>query len=122
MDAMTTVQRLARPAFHVVAVLEALSWVGLLAAMYSHYVAGGSRAGIELFGPVHGGVFLAYVVVALVAARVLRWRWWVALLALAASLPPLASVVFDVVASRRGWLARGSGVGASTRRTAVPAA
>lgn len=102
---MSRLPRAARPAFHTVAVLEALSWVGLLSGMGAHYLGGASRAGIEVFGPVHGAVFLAYVVVTAVTARTLGWRWWVVLLALGASLPPLFSVVFDVVATRRGWLA-----------------
>ena len=91
-------------AFRVVAVAEALSWIGLLAGMYVKHVLGTSEAGVQLFGPVHGGIFIAYVVVALVAARVLGWSRGTALLALAASVPPLATVWFERWASRRGLL------------------
>lgn len=101
---MSTLHRLARPLFHVVAVVEACTWVGLLVSMATHYLGGGSRAGIETFGPLHGAAFVAYVVVTLAASRLLRWRPRTTLLALAASIPPLCTVLFDVVAGRRGWL------------------
>jgi integral membrane protein len=91
-------------AFRAVAVAEALSWVGLLAGMYVKYVPGTSELGVQVFGPVHGAVFVVYVVVALVAARVLGWSRWTALLALAASIPPLATVVFERWAVRTGRL------------------
>ena len=91
-------------AFRVVAVAEALSWVGLLVGMYVKHVAGTSEAGVQVFGPVHGGIFLGYVAIAVVAARVLRWSVPTTLLALAASVPPLATVAFERWASRRGRL------------------
>src|SRR3712207_8368640 len=50
--------------------------------------------------PIHGGIFVAYVVVAVVAARVLRWSTTTTLLALAASVPPLATLWFDRWATR----------------------
>jgi integral membrane protein len=91
-------------AFRVVAVAEALSWLGLLAGMYLKYVPETTEAGVHVFGPIHGAVFVAYVVVALVAARVLRWSLPTTLLALAASVPPLATVWFQRRASRSGLL------------------
>ena len=91
-------------AFRAVAVAEALSWVGLLAGMYVKYVPATTEAGVQFFGPVHGAVFVAYVLVALVATRVLGWSRWTALLALAASVPPLATVVFERWAGRTGRL------------------
>jgi hypothetical protein len=42
---------------------------------------------------------------------VLRWSWVVTLLALAASVPPLTTLLFEVVARRRGLL------GGAPRRT-----
>ena len=91
-------------AFRVVAVAEALSWVGLLAGMYVKYVPETSELGVQVFGPVHGAVFVGYVGVALFAARVLGWSRWTTLLALAASIPPLATVVFERWAARTGKL------------------
>lgn len=91
--------------FKVVAVAEALSWAGLLVGMYLKHVSGTTEAGVHLFGPIHGGIFLAYVALAVLLARSLRWTPWVALLALACSIPPFATVVFELWASRTGRLA-----------------
>jgi integral membrane protein len=91
-------------AFRVVAVTEAVSWVGLLAGMYLKYVPRTTEAGVHLFGPVHGAVFVAFVLVTLLTARVLRWPLRTTLLALAASVPPLATVWFERRASRTGRL------------------
>jgi len=93
-------QRLARRAFAVVAVLEALTWLGLLVGMWFKYVTDTTEAGVQLFGPLHGGAFVLYVITALVVSRVLRWSWWVTLVALAASIPPLGTLVFEL------WLTR----------------
>ena len=89
-------------AFRAVAVAEAQSRHGLLAGMYVKYVPETSELGVQVFGPVHGAVFVAYVLAALVAARVLGWSRWTTLLALAASVPPLATVVFERWAGRTG--------------------
>lgn len=91
--------------FKIVAVAEALSWSGLLVGMYLKHIAGTTEAGVHFFGPVHGALFVAYVGLALVLARSLRWTPWVSMLALACSVPPFATVVFEVWASRTGRLA-----------------
>ena len=100
--------RTAATAFRIVAVAEALSWVGLLAGMYVKYVPQTSEAGVQVLGPIHGGIFLAYVVLALVASRVLRWDARTTLLALVASVPPLVTVLFERWASRTGRLPVGA--------------
>ena len=92
-------------AFRAVAVAEAVSWVLLLAGMFVKWVLRTSELGVQLAGPVHGAVFVAYVAVTLVAWRVLRWSPATALLALAASVPPLCTVWFERRASRTGRLA-----------------
>ena len=40
--------------------------------MFVKYVPQTSELGVQVFGPIHGAIFVAYVVVALVASRVLR--------------------------------------------------
>ena len=50
-------------AFRVVAVAEALSWLGLLTGMFFKYVVDAGEQGVQMFGPIHGTVFLTYVVV-----------------------------------------------------------
>ncbi|MFD2092890.1 DUF3817 domain-containing protein [Blastococcus deserti] len=98
--------------FRIVAVAEALSWIGLLIGMYVKYVPETTELGVQVFGPIHGGIFLAYVLVAVVAARVLRWSSGTTLLALVASVPPLATIWFERWATRRGRLPQGEAVAA----------
>jgi integral membrane protein len=100
-------------AFRVVAIAEACSWAGLLVGMMFKYLVVGNDIGVQVFGPIHGGIFLAYVLVALVASRVLRWTPGTTLLALAASVPPLATVWFE---------RRARGLGQLPAREPVPAA
>ncbi|PWH07610.1 DUF3817 domain-containing protein [Brachybacterium endophyticum] len=92
--------------FAIVAFAEAVTWAGLLVGMVLKYGPVGTEAGVWLFGRLHGGVFVAYVAVALVAAVRLRWRWWVALLALACSVPPLVTVPLEIWLRRTGRLDR----------------
>jgi integral membrane protein len=92
-------------AFRAVAIAEAVSWVLLLAGMFVKWVLRTSELGVQLAGPVHGAVFIGYVVVSLLAWRVLGWAPRTALLALVASVPPLCSVWFERWASRTGRLA-----------------
>ena len=104
---LTSRQRLVLRVFTAVAVVEAFTWVGLLTGMYFKYVpdaASATEVGVKVFGPIHGAVFVAYLVMAVVAWRVLRWHWATGLLALACSVPPLFTVVFEVWAARTGRL------------------
>ena len=96
--------RTAATIFRVVAVAEALSWLGLLGGMYVKYVSQTSEVGVQIFGPIHGGIFLAYVVMTLVARRLLGSNLPTTLLALAASLPPLTTALFERWATRTGRL------------------
>ena len=90
--------------FRVVAVAEAVSWALLLAGMFVKWVLGTSEVGVQLAGPVHGAVFVAYVLVTLVAWRTLRWSSGTAVLALAASVPPFTTLWFERWAQRAGRL------------------
>ena len=92
-------------AFRIVAIAEAASWVGLLAGMYVKRVLETSEVGVQVFGPIHGAVFVAYLVVALLAARVLGWSRRTTALALVAAVPPLVTVWFERWASGTGRLA-----------------
>ncbi|WP_344166736.1 DUF3817 domain-containing protein [Pilimelia columellifera] len=89
-----------RQLFRIAAVAEAFTWLGLLVGMYLKYVTETTQAGVWLFGRLHGGLFVVYLAAALWVARAERWGWWRTLFALGASVPPLATVVFD------RWLAR----------------
>jgi integral membrane protein len=91
-------------AFRVVAFAEALSWLGLLTGMFFKYVVDAGEQGVHVFGPIHGTVFLSYLVVTLLTWRHQRWSLPVALVALAASVPPFCTVLFEQWAERTGRL------------------
>ncbi|WP_017556809.1 DUF3817 domain-containing protein [Nocardiopsis baichengensis] len=91
-------------AFRWIAAIEALTWVGLLIGMFFKYVVVGDDIGVRVFGPIHGVAFIIYVVVAAAAWYRLRWGLWTGLFGLAASIPPLGTVVFERIASARGLL------------------
>lgn len=105
MTVMTSAYDLRTPAgwFRVIAFAEAVSWVGLLLGMYFKYLGSPrTEVGVKVFGPVHGGVFVAFVVAALVVGLAFRWSLGTWLLALLASIVPLGSVMFLIWADRTG--------------------
>ncbi|MCU1621043.1 MAG: putative rane protein [Modestobacter sp.] len=104
MPAVLTDPRTVARAFRAVAIAEAVSWLLLLAGMFVKWVLKTSELGVQLAGPVHGAVFMVYVVISLLAWRVLRWSPGTALLALIASVPPLCTVWFERWAQRTGRL------------------
>ncbi|GAB7042132.1 MULTISPECIES: DUF3817 domain-containing protein [Catenuloplanes] len=97
-------RRAALSLFSIVAIAEACSWTGLLIGMFFKYVVVGNEIGVKIFGPIHGALFTAYVVLTLAVAWLNRWRWTTALVALACSIPPLATLAFERWARRRGLL------------------
>jgi len=105
--ALTDPRTVAR-AFRAVAIAEAVSWVLLLAGMFVKYVPETTELGVQIAGPVHGAVFVAYVLVTLLAWRVLGWSSGTAFLALLASIPPLCTVWFERWAQRTGTLPIGT--------------
>jgi integral membrane protein len=82
-------------AFRAVAIAEACSWAGLLIGMVFKYLVVGNEIGVHVFGPVHGALFVAYVVVTSITARTFGWRRPTTLLGLACSLPPFATLWFE---------------------------
>lgn len=90
--------------FLLVATTEAISWAGLLIGMYVKYVTDGGERAVQVFGPIHGGVFIAYVALTLLVARTQRWSVGVTLAALVCSIPPFATLAFEWRAARTGRL------------------
>lgn len=90
--------------FAAAALLEGFTWAGLLIGMWFKYGALGNDLGVKVFGPLHGGAFLFYVVVTVLSALRLRWPWWATLLALLAAVPPLVTVPLEMVFRRIGLL------------------
>ena len=92
--------------FRAVAIAEACSWTGLLIGMLFKWVVRSTEIGVQVFGPIHGALFVAYVVITIWTARTYRWRLPTTLLALAASIPPLATLWFERRARRSALLGR----------------
>jgi integral membrane protein len=100
----------------LVGLLEAVSWVGLLLGMYFKYLGSPStEIGVKIFGPIHGGVFVAFLVVAVVAGFTLKWGVATWLLAGVASIVPLGTVIFLIWADRTGRLGGADAVSAMGR-------
>ena len=90
--------------FRLLALAEAVSWVGLLIGMFFKYVVVQNEVGVQIFGPIHGAVFVGYVVVTLAVRGAQRWDARTTFFALLASVPPFGTVVFERWASRHGKL------------------
>ncbi len=90
--------------FRVAAIAEAITWALLLIGMFFKYVVIKNPIGVQIFGPIHGVVFILYVLATLLAIRPLRWNFVVTLLALAASIPPFFTIIFEQWALRTGRL------------------
>lgn len=90
--------------FRAVAIAEAVSWTGLLIGMFFKYVVVRDDIGVNIFGPIHGALFVAYVVVAIAVARPMRWSARTLVVALLAGVPPLATLWFERHATRTGRL------------------
>lgn len=108
-----------RTVFRVLAIAEAVSWALLLVAMFFKWVLdaepfGLHEGGVPVAGPIHGAVFVLYVIASFVSAYVFKWNLKTLLLALAASIPPLFTVWFETWADRRGLLTRPAQTGATS--------
>lgn len=90
--------------FRVVAIAEACSWAGLLIGMYAKYIAATTELGVKVFGPIHGGLFVAYLAGVLVASLKFGWSRKFTLVGVIASVPPFMTIIFDVFAERSGRL------------------
>ncbi|MDQ4118079.1 MAG: DUF3817 domain-containing protein [Actinomycetota bacterium] len=106
---MTEPTTLAR-VFRGVAIAEACSWTGLLIGMVFKYLVVFDEIGVRVFGPVHGVLFVAYLIVALLAAHTFRWDRTTLAVGLLASIPPLTTLWFERRASRRGVLSYSSAI------------
>jgi integral membrane protein len=90
--------------FVVAAIAEACSWLALLAGMAVKYGPPANELGVQVFGPIHGGLFVVYLVLVLAVARLHRWSLLATAVALACAVPPFATLVFERWARRRGML------------------
>ncbi|MEV0680282.1 DUF3817 domain-containing protein [Actinosynnema sp. NPDC050436] len=87
--------------FRLFAMAEAVSWAGLLIGMFVKYAIG-PEIGVKIFGPIHGAIFVGYVLVTLMLAG--RWDRRTTLWALIASIPPFGTVFFERWAAKHNKL------------------
>ena len=104
---MSTPRRL----FRGLAVAEAITWALLLTGMFLKYVTRTTELGVQVFGMVHGVVFIAYCLLTLLVATDQRWSLGRTAAGLVAAVPPFATLLFERYADRRGllgheWLSR----------------
>lgn len=85
--------------FRYVALIEATSFLLLIVASYVKR-AQDEPLGVEILGPVHGGLFILYVVLALSIRSELGWSTKTTLLILAGAVVPFGGYVVD------RWLAK----------------
>jgi integral membrane protein len=69
--------------------------------MYLKYIPETTEAGVWLFGRLHGALFVVYLVATIWVARAERWSLMRTAFGLLASIPPLATLLFERWVSRR---------------------
>jgi integral membrane protein len=74
-------------ALRVVAVAEALSWLALIVATIVKYSAS-APLGVQILGPLHGVLFLAYVALTFEVRRRVKWDNRTTLIVLADAILP----------------------------------
>ena len=92
--------------FRRVAVAEAVTWGLLLTGMFLKYVTTTTELGVQVFGMVHGVVFIAYCLATVLVAVDQRWSFRMLVAGLACAVPPFATVPFERYAERRDALDR----------------
>ena len=107
-----------RTAFRTIAIAEAVSWALLLSAMFCKYVTesepfGLREGGVPVAGMIHGVIFILFVITTFVARKAFGWTTKTFLLALGSSIPPFFTVLFEVVADRKGLLSKPQPVAAT---------
>ena len=90
--------------FRLAAIAEAWSWIGLLAGMCFKYLIVHDPIGVQIMGPIHGVLFVAYLVAGHFAAREYRWSASVKIVAIIAAIPPCATWPFERWIVKRGLL------------------
>ena len=100
-----------RGVFRALAITEAITWALLLTGMFLKYVTETTELGVQVFGMVHGVVFIAYCLVTVLVATDQRWSLPRLALGLVAAVPPFATLLFESYADKRGllgdeWLSR----------------
>jgi integral membrane protein len=81
--------------FKTAAIAEAVSWAGLLIGMFFKRVLDVGELGVQIFGPIHGAMFLLYVLSVLLVRGPLGWNLGRTMVGLLAAIPPFATIWFE---------------------------
>ena len=87
--------------FQVMAVVEAITWVGLLISMLFKYVIAHNQVGVPILGMVHGMACVFYVMAVGIIRTDMGWTSRETLIALGSSVPPLMTLPFERWAVKR---------------------
>jgi len=87
--------------FRLAAFAEAASWTGLLIGMVFKYLIVENEIGVKIFGPIHGALFILYLVSVLLTRPVGGWSARATLVGLIASIPPFGTLFFERWAVKR---------------------
>ncbi len=87
--------------FRFVALAEATSFLVLLSCSFF------ARDGVPIMGPIHGALFLAYVLIALMIREDARWTGKETILVLAGAVLPFGGFVVDRWLAKREQLRTG---------------
>lgn len=110
-----------RTVYRGVAIAEALTWALLLSGMFLKYVTQTTELGVQVFGMVHGVVFIAYCLATVLLWVDQKWPSSRLVLGLIAAVPPFATVLFETYAERSGllgdhWRLRSAAPGGAVER------
>lgn len=99
---------LATPArlYRLLAIAEMVTWALLLLGMFIKYVLRAGEGLVQVAGPIHGFVFLAYVLVTVLVAIDQRWPVRDLLLGIGSAVIPFLTLPFERWAEHRGLLGR----------------
>ena len=93
-----------RDLYRRAAVAEAVTWALLLTGMFLKYVTDTTELGVQVFGMVHGVVFIGYCLVTVLLWVDQRWAFGRLVLGLASAVPPFATIPFERYAEGQGLL------------------
>jgi integral membrane protein len=90
--------------YRLVARAEAVTWALLLTGMFLKYVTKTTELGVQVFGMVHGVVFIAYCLTTVLLWVDQKWSAGRLALGLLSAIPPFVTIPFERYAERAGLL------------------
>lgn len=79
----------------IIAILEAISWLALLVAMYLKYALNHTEY-MNIIGRIHGFLFMGFVALVVVVGTKMKWKLSEIGWSLLSSLPPCGTIIADI--------------------------